>query len=278
MGLALGLLISGFGASGLLVPIIVWLIDAFGWRPAVVILGVGMWIIGIPLSLVIRNGPEEMGFLPDGGKVEPAAKVGPETPVGDGEAISFRDALKHKAFLLIALSEGLRMTAVAAVATHIMPYLNLLQMPRTKAGLVARAVPVLSIVGRFVFGWLSDTFDKRNMTALSLGMMSLGMFALCRVDAPWVMVLFLILFPTGFGGAITLRGVFIREYFGLETFGRMLGIVMGFSAVGGIVGPTLAGFAFDTLGTYRTSWIGLGIAPSFTVLLIMGIAPKRKPA
>ena len=71
LGLALGILTSGFGASGLLIPVIVWLIDDFGWRTAVVILGVGMWVIGIPLVLVIRNTPEECGLCPDGIEADP---------------------------------------------------------------------------------------------------------------------------------------------------------------------------------------------------------------
>ncbi|HRR41599.1 MAG TPA: MFS transporter, partial [Syntrophales bacterium] len=40
IGLALGITSSGFGASGILLPSVVWLIDDFGWRTAVVIMGV----------------------------------------------------------------------------------------------------------------------------------------------------------------------------------------------------------------------------------------------
>ena len=70
VGLALGILTSGFGASGFLIPVIVWLIDDFGWRTAVIILGAATWLIGIPLVLVIRNTPEECGLHPDGRKTD----------------------------------------------------------------------------------------------------------------------------------------------------------------------------------------------------------------
>jgi len=237
LGLALGILGSGVGASGLLLPMIVWLIDAFGWRPAVVILGLGMWAIGIPLALVIRDTPEECG---------------------------------------LALREGLRMMAVGAVVTHIMPYLNLLRVPRPTAGLIAGGVTVLSIAGRFGLGWLSDFFDKRYIIAISFALMSLGMFALCSVDRWWVMLLFLFLFPIGYGGAITLRGTLLREYFGRAALGRLIGLVMGASAVGGMIGPTFAGYIFDTRGNYTVAWISLGLASSLTVLLMLGIG--KKPA
>ena len=41
VGLALGIMASGFGAGGLIVPLVVFLIDACGWRLTLVILGAG---------------------------------------------------------------------------------------------------------------------------------------------------------------------------------------------------------------------------------------------
>ena len=66
VGIALGLVGSGIGAGGLVVMLIVRLIDLYQWRTALIILGLGMWALGIPLSLVIRNRPEPYGYLPDG--------------------------------------------------------------------------------------------------------------------------------------------------------------------------------------------------------------------
>ncbi len=277
LGLALGILTSGFGASGLLLPLIVWLIDDFGWRTAVVILGLGMWVIGIPLSFVIRNTPEECGLAPDGEK--PEAPAGAELREAEAatDDVPFRTALRQRAFLFLALSEGLRMMAVAAVITHIMPYLSLLKIPRPTAGLIAGGVTVLSILGRFGLGWLSDFFDKRHIIAASFALMSLGMFALCFVDIWWVLLLFLLLFPMGYGGAITLRGTLLREYFGRAAFGRLLGLVMGASAVGGMIGPTFAGYIFDVSGSYTVAWLSLGLVSCVTVFLMLAIG-KKKPA
>ncbi|MCE5283761.1 MAG: MFS transporter, partial [Deltaproteobacteria bacterium] len=55
IGIALGIMASGFGLGGLVVPLIIFLIDSYGWRFSLVLLGLGMWGIGIPLSLVVRN-------------------------------------------------------------------------------------------------------------------------------------------------------------------------------------------------------------------------------
>ena len=66
VGIALGVMMSGVGASGLIVPLIVYLIDVYGWRLTLAVLGAGIWLLGIPLSFVIRDRPEKYGYLPDG--------------------------------------------------------------------------------------------------------------------------------------------------------------------------------------------------------------------
>ncbi len=65
-GRALGLYTLGAGVGGAtLVPLIGWLISQYGWRTTVVIIGVGVWVIVIPLSLVLRHRPEQYGYVYD---------------------------------------------------------------------------------------------------------------------------------------------------------------------------------------------------------------------
>ena len=70
VGKAFGIAAAGFGAGGLLVPLVVHLIDLYHWRTTLIIFGFGMWILGIPLSFVIRDKPEQYGYLPDGESLE----------------------------------------------------------------------------------------------------------------------------------------------------------------------------------------------------------------
>ena len=44
IGKALGIMTCGFGASGILIPIIVRLIDIYQWRTTLIILGLGIWL------------------------------------------------------------------------------------------------------------------------------------------------------------------------------------------------------------------------------------------
>jgi OFA family oxalate/formate antiporter-like MFS transporter len=253
VGIALGVMMSGVGASGLMLPFIVRLIDAFGWRTTFIILGLGMWILGIPLSFVIRNRPEQYGYLPDG---EASSDSMPDIETRNkGSNIGLREALRKRSFWYINTIELIRMMTVLAVITHVMPYLSSLGIPRSSGGLIAGAIPLFSIIGRFGFGWLGDAVDKRYVMALSLCLMSIGLLVFSYVEVIWVVFVFLLLFSPGYGGGMVLRGAILREYFGRDSFGKILGITMGCSATGGIIGPTLAGWVFDTVGSYQSIWL-----------------------
>jgi MFS family permease len=188
----------------------------------------------------------------------------------------FLEALRHRAFLLIVLGEVIRMTTLTAVMNHIMPYLNVLQVPRSTAGLIAGGLTIFSIPSRLCFGWLADRFDQRWVAAVAGGLMAIGMFLLCFANQSWVMILFLVLFPVGYGGANVLRGTMIQSYFGQAAFGRLIGLLLGASAIGGIIGPTFAGYLFDTTGSYTFTWILLGIATFFTVPMMLGLGLQKK--
>jgi OFA family oxalate/formate antiporter-like MFS transporter len=277
VGLAMGIMASGFGAGGLIVPLVVFLIDACGWRLTLVILGAGMWLLGIPLSLIVRDRPAPLGLTPE--------ETAPESSqtVAEGESFrttkgTFLDMIKKRSFLYLNITETVRMMSVTAIVIHMMPYLSSLGIPRATSGAVAAALPLVSIAGRFGFGWWGDRRDKRIVMAITFFMMSAGAFAFCYVHSIGVLLLFLLLFAPGFGGSMVLRGAILQEYFGTAYFGKMIGIVMGSASIGGIVGPTLAGWAFDTTSSYTSVWYVLCVISGSAIFLIMKMKPAVSPS
>ena len=269
VGIALGVMASGIGAGGLMVPVVVRFIDLFQWRNTSIILGLGAWILGIPLSCVIRNKPELYGFLPDGesfkGQISRFKKQSKEVEIG------IKAALKKRCFLYLNIAEAIRLMTIAAVFTHVMPYLGSIGMPRANAGLIACAIPLFGIIGRFGFGWLGDVFDKRHVMALAFSLVGLGMLAFAYLGIRWVIFPFFLFFALGHGGSMVIRGAILREYFGRNSFGKILGINMGFGAIGGIIGPTLAGWVFDSMGAYHLVWLIFCGLVGLTAILIMRI-------
>jgi len=269
VGVALGVMNAGIGAGGLVVLLIVRLIDLYQWRTTLIILGLGILALGIPSSLIIRNRPEHYGYLPDGEVLSSPVQA---LDIQDkGVEIGLKEALKMRSFLYLNIVEVIRMMTILAVLTHVMPYLSSVGMPRSSAGLVAAAIPLISIIGRFGLGWLSDVFDKRYVMALTIGLIGVGTLAFGYLHVRWVIIPFLILFPLGYGGGMVLRGSILREYFGRESFGKMIGVLLGSASIGGIIGPTLAGWAFDTLGSYQPIWLVLSGLTCLTTVLILRI-------
>ena len=271
LGKGLGLMSTGFGASGVMIPLIVWLIDAFQWRITLLLLGVGFLMLGIPLVFVIRDKPEDYGLLPDGEPGSPGTPVEAVRP--EKSPIRFWEALRHRSFLYLNLAEVVRMMLVSGVVTHSMPYLNNLGMSRGAAALVVAGIPLSSIIGRLGYGWLADRFPKRYVLALAFGAMGLGMVAFSYAAVLAMILLFLLFFHPSFGGSMVLRGAILREYFGRDYLGKMVGIVMGSAAMGGIVGPTLAGWVFDSIGSYQILWLAFAGAISLTVPLVLKVRP-----
>lgn len=268
VGKALGIVSAGFGASGLLVPLIVLLIDHQGWRDALITMGMVLLFVGLPTALIIRDRPERYGLLPDGEVRDKT--VAPNSPPTESIRISFRTVIKNRSFWYINIADCLRMMALSAVVIHIMPYLTSLSIPRLTAGYIAAGLPLLSILGRFGLGWLGDVRDKKRVIAMSYGLMAAGIVSLCFAKIPLFLFLFLIPFSVGFGGIAVLRSALILEYYGRETFGKTLGVTMGAGSVGAVIGPTLTGLVYDLQGSYILAWL------IFSFMLVASLALTLK--
>jgi len=271
MGRALGIMACGFGAGGILIPVVVRLIDLYQWRTTLIILGLGMWLLGIPLSFVIRHKPEQYGYLPDG---ETSAEQ-VSTPKSQDREVGFKETLRDRNFWHLSIAEAIRMMIAMSVITHVMPYLSSLNISRSRAALVATSIPLLSIIGRLGFGWLGDVFDKRYVMAGAYSLAGAGILAFSYAQTTWLIFLFLALFPLSWG-AFVLRGSIVKEYFGMASFGKIFGIMMGIATVGGVMGPFLAGWTYDTLGSYHPIWLvfaGVSIVP---VILMLAMKPYNR--
>jgi len=234
-----------------------------------------MWALGIPLSFVLRHTPEQYGYFPDGEILaEPTCVVRGEDRDRDRDRdrkqnLNFREALKSGNFWTVGITEAIRMLILMAVITHVMPYLSSIGMSRPSAAFVATSIPLLSIIGRFGFGWLADIFDKRYVLAWTFCLLGMGTLAFSYIHVNWLILPFLFLFPPAFGGGVSLRGAIVREYFGRASFGRLTGIILGMAAIGGVIGPSIAGWAFDNLGSYHSAWLAFSGTTVIAVVLIL---------
>ena len=283
IGIATGIMVCGYGFGGLLVPIMVRLVDMQGWQATMAILGGGMLLICLPLSLLVRHRPEQYGYQPDG---EPKDTVisnnsFAQTKIAE-ENVGTRQALKSRTFWHITLALTCQALVLSAIVTHVMPYLSSIGTARAMSSLIAMSIPLASIGGRLGLGWLGDRFDTRRVIAIAFAMMCGGLlcFGFASPEATWLLVPFLILFGIGYGGNNALRASVIREFFGRRNFGAIHGIVLGIMMLGNIAGPPLAARVFENWGSYQPIWLafaGLAVVAILVVITTPTVSSTAQP-
>ena len=272
-GRAMAVLTAGAGASGVMVVVLATLISAFGWREALLIIGIAQWAVCIPLALLVRHRPEEMGLLPDGEPPRPPAEVGRVTAPPEADAVAdgplriqdsgmtVSQALRTRTFWLLALAMSLAGFGSTAIIVHQVVYVTeATGLSDGEAAVVAMLMPVVSLAGRLGFGWLADYREKRQVLAASYTLLGLGILLLAAAQEPWQLVFFLVVFSPGWGGSIAVQPAFQAESFGLRAFGAIQGLAFTVSTLGSVAGPIFAGWVHDSTDTYRHAFVVLALA------------------
>ena len=275
VGIATGIVTSGIALGGLMVSLVTLTINTFDWRTAMVIFGLGMWVIFLPLSLLVRHKPKQYDYLPDDRASVTVVDENLTSAQSAEKGMGARRALKSSTFWHIALALMYQSLVVSAMLTHVMPYLSSIGIARSTSSLVASAIPLASIGGRLGFGWLGDRFDSRwgAVVCFALIGFSLLLFSHVAAGGIWLLVSFLILFSTGWGGSVAMRVALIRKHFGRSRFGTMHGFTAGIMMVGNIAGAPLAGWVFDKSGSYQGAWLAFAGVSIAAIVLIATTPP-----
>jgi len=281
---AMTLIYMGFGLSGTLALLLEPSISQFGWRDTAAFVGIGLWVIGIPLSFVIRHKPRQYGYLPDGGPTT-AVYEPTDTPNHrssseiieqdtDSPAMDFtaKAALRTRAFWLIAFVFFFQHIATSAVMVHIVPYLESVDVPTAIAARAVMGMTLFSLIGRLGFGFLGDFTNKRYLIAIALTLQTIGVFifSFVSMDRDWLIIVFLLIYAPGFGGTIPVRPALLADYFGTSSFGTIFGCLALVGMLGGVASPVIAGWIFDIRESYRLAWqlFALVSIPAIPMILL----------
>jgi sugar phosphate permease len=279
-GTAMGLLSASIGVGGLLIYVVNWLIEVYGWRTTLTISGIGMWVIGLPSCLIVRHRPEPYGYYPDGERSShsplshPGRSTEGQTPYI--EDFNVRQALKTRVFWIIALTATISSATVHAVIVHVMPYLISVDFSREVASIVASFLVLVSIPGRLGLGWLTNRIENRYLLAFGLLLQGLGLLLLGGVQTLWQAMFFIILFGPGYGGVITIRLTMQAEYFGRRAFGAIQGVTVAVTIIGTMTSPFLTGMYYDLYGNYRLTWLVMAALILASIPLALNAKPPQK--
>ena len=287
-GRAMALLATGAGSSGVMVLVLATLISAFGWREALLIVGIAQWAVCIPLALVVRHRPQEMGLLPDGEPPLPGPEAGraaaPTKANGaargplrlQDSGMTIAEALRTRAFWLLSLAMALAGFGSTAIIVHQVVYVNeATGLSDEQAAVVAMMMPIVSLTGRVGFGWLADYREKRQVLAASYMLLGLGILLLAAAREPWQLLFFLAVFSPGWGGSMAVQPAFQAEHFGLRAFGALQGLTFTVSTLGSVAGPIFAGWVHDSTDTYRNAFVVLALASLAAAPAILMVGQPR---
>jgi len=258
-GTAIGAAMVGISVGGLIMaPVVNAANDLYGWRMAFVFIGVLVWLLALPITLfVIRADPGEMGLLPDGGRAEAVSEAG----VMDPDALGAPAQAKAPAPIGQALFSGTFLWIAAAFYLGPLAQLGMLQhqVPMIvahgfTAGTAATALGLtagLGGLGKLSFGRIAEIIPFRNAAGLCFGLQALAVFSLLIARGPILVWIYVLLFGFAMGGGIVLMPLAISQFFGLASFGTLLGAISFIQAAGTACGAVFSGFVSDATGSYR---------------------------
>src|SRR5690606_12020309 len=137
---AMALVAFGMSIGGLLVPVVAWLMVAYGWRAVAWGSGALFLVLAWPLARVFVNDPESIGTHPDG--VPPSAESSAKSTTAE-EEMGARRVLRTKEFWLIATGHSSALAIVGAVSVHFVIFVgSTLEMAVTTAAAMFTLITV----------------------------------------------------------------------------------------------------------------------------------------
>jgi sugar phosphate permease len=278
-GLAMGIVLTGTSFGGVVIPQIATpLIANYGWRTAMISVSLLVWFILLPAVIfLVRSRPSDMGLFPDG-DASPVVDV--ENKPMELTGMTLKEALMTPTFWIFSICAALIFYGIFVVSQQLNLYL---QSPKIgfslqDAGNVQSKMFAASVVGKFLFGWLSDKFQSTRVMLFGAGLMFASTLVLLNLNADNVL-LFVLPFGLTYGGIFVLLQLLVADYFGLKNLGTILGAVTVIETIGGAVGTRITGMIADANGGDYSQGFMLLIATtgvSLALILILNFVIKPK--
>ena len=282
--MAIGIAFAGVGAGSiLLLPWLQSIIAEEGWRASCRVMGLLVLVVLVPLNLLVRQRPEDVGLRPDGASA-------PVTADGRSGAANIVDpawvavewtlarAMATARFWWIALAYFCALFAWYAVQVHQTKYLIEIGFAPGVAAWALGFVAIAGIPGQIGLGALSDRIGREWVWTAGCAGFAICYAALIALGhTPSQELLVLMIFSQGFlGYALTsVMGPIVAEIFEGPHYGAIFGAVTVALIGGGAAGPLAAGLIHDATGSYRPAFL-LAIGCCFVSAAAIWMAAPRQ--
>ena len=257
-GKAMGIAYLGIGVGGALVPQIArFLIQSYGWRGAMRILGILMIVIALPMVFFVREPPRRAGT-----KADPAP--------------SLKGIWRQPAFYLLALGSMASIGAVGGTIQNLKLYLSLDRaITQGDIANILTLVLVGSLIGRLSMGWLADRWAKKHVMLLVYTIVAVAIPLVAFAPSITLLKVAAVVFGIGLGGDYMIIPLMAAELFGVRVMGRLMGVIVTADGVAEALAPMVVATLRDRMGTYTPGFmflLGLAVLGAIAV----GLLPRTR--
>jgi predicted MFS family arabinose efflux permease len=241
-------------------PLARFLIDEFGdWRTAMLVIGIGAWIILLPTVLLVRNPPDEAA-------VEDA-------PQAEGAGQPIAKVFRSPQFLVLAFTFFACCTAHSGPIFHMVSYAMYCGVAPMAAVSIYSVEGAAGLGGRIVYGLAADRFGVKPVLIIGLLIQALVIAAYTMATDLAHFYALAIIFGGTYGGVMPLYAVLAQDYFGAKILGTVLGAASMLSSIGMAFGPLAGGWAFDAFNNYNWLFFGSALVGLAAVLIALAFPP-----
>lgn len=258
---ALSIASTGLSLGGVvLTPLSVLIVETFGFSVAAPIIG-ALYLVGVvPATWIwLRPSPESMGLVAAGNSLrgvprdsvpaissnEVAYTVSQNPTTSDG--MTFQEARRHRFFWCVSGGYIFLMLAQVGGIAHQYGLAREL-LTESETALAVAILPIASIVGRLVGGWIVDQVSIRNF---AVGMMVCQATSLALLSGGFNVVslcLGLAIFGATVGNLLMLQPLILAEAFGVRDYARIFSVSNLMTSWGTATGPALLGIVYANAG------------------------------
>jgi MFS family permease len=271
-GLMTGIVLSGNGVGTIIMPSVArWLISAYDWRTAYIVVGIIALVLIILAAQFIKRDPSQVGQLPYG-----ADEVKTESSGLKTRGFSLREAIRtNQCWLLCAISFCIWL-CVGTVMVHIVIHATGLGISAASATSILVLIGAVSIAGKAVMGGVADRIGNKSALIISFIVMSLSFFWLIVAKELWMLYLFGVILGFAYGALSPLVSPAVAELFGLSSHGVIFGITFCGGNIGEAIGPVVAGRIFDVTGSYQWAFLLCAAISIIGIILSSLLRPTNR--
>ena len=258
-GQAMSIVTTGNGFGYFATAIFALMIASLGFHETFAVLAVVVLVTGVPLALVIRNRPEDLGMLPDGAAPQTGGQDGGAQAARAAGGLQTKEALRTPAFYLLVAALAAGAGAQLVWIVFQVPHFVAAGFSLEFVGIQAAVYGMAAIPLRWLVGWLGDRYGSKKVYLIALLLEAVGLcfFAFITPERWWLLIPFYLTFGIGHSGWLVLFQTLPADFFGTRNFATIRGLTNVLQIPVSILIPLLMGFVFDTRGNYELAYLAV---------------------